>query len=64
MLPDNTGPRAEVPESTPHTGPLADTHRAAHPVALVDHTQALSTEAKTFDGSNGSLGGSVHEHQN
>jgi hypothetical protein len=48
-LPGNTGRHAQVPESTPHTGPPADTDHALHPVAPADHTQDPSTEAKTSD---------------
>jgi hypothetical protein len=47
--PGNTGPHASVPESTPHTGPPADTDHAPHPVAPADHTQDPSTGAKSSE---------------
>ncbi len=47
--PGNTGPHAQVPESTPHTGPPADTHHVPHPAAPADHTQNSSTGAKSSD---------------
>jgi hypothetical protein len=47
--PGNTGPHAQVPESTPHTGPPADTYHAPHPAAPADHTQDSHTGAKTSD---------------
>jgi hypothetical protein len=61
--PGNTGPHALVHESTPHTGPPADTDHAAHPAAPADHTQDLSTGARSSESWNEPLGHSAHEHQ-
>jgi hypothetical protein len=47
--PGNTGPHASVPESTPHTGPPADTDHAPHPAAPADHTQDSSTGARSSE---------------
>src|SRR4051812_40505906 len=44
---DNRGPRAEVPESTRHTAPLAHTDRAPRRAARADDIQDWSTGATT-----------------
>src|SRR4051794_3487078 len=64
MSPGNMGPHAEVPESTPHTGPLSHTDHAPHPAVPADHTQDLSTGAKTSDDETEPQGHCAHEHQN